>query len=219
MDSQASERRQHPRQTIKINQSFTVDVRTEERQHRCYFNLLELSPGGMRIRTGFEWPVEDVVKARFLLGEPLDVDIRVVWTQPEEDGRIVGLEFLKPPPREVIDRIVARYARRRTERHSVLLNQVLPIEVEREGVFKPLAGVTVQMNPEGMRYLSETPLQVGETCLAHMALEKHAPPIKVTLEVLWSKPTRVENFLVGLKFRDLSESDQTRIDQFLARRK
>ncbi len=106
-----SDRRREPRieeekeVILEIVNSRTLD---EQEKKQILAKSLDLSVGGIRIKSPAEFPAESLIRLRIpsdQLGKWIQVFGRIKWIKKIESERIIelGLEFIDTPPEAVLD--------------------------------------------------------------------------------------------------------------------
>ena len=79
---------------------------------------------------------------------------------------------------------------------------------------------TCQLNLSagGIRFALRAPVNLAELCLMLIDLKDEKPPICAIAEVVWIRPEQDDSILSsGMRFINILDSDQKRIDNYITR--
>ena len=80
------ERRQAHRQALKLNKIFSAEITRGGETVQCYLYIIDISEGGIRITSDYSFPTDGPVRVKFKFDEPLEVNVKVVWSKTLEGG-------------------------------------------------------------------------------------------------------------------------------------
>lgn len=171
----------------------------------------------MRVHTEYNFPANEIVSLRLHLDEPLDVRVKRVWDKPLVGGmNVYGLQFDSPsePTLDQIRFFLDQHLRE-NRRKSFRLERILVVEMQVEGKSSRFGVFTLDLSSSGMRINHEEPLPEGIPLDFRILLEPGQPPVAVKSEVSWQKENAFGHYLIGLRFIDIDEEAENRIDGYI----
>lgn len=211
------ERRALNRRRAPVKRIFAADILGENNVDHCLVHIHDLSEGGMRIHTEFNFPVDRPVSLRLHLGEEVDVSVKKVWEKPLVGGmNVYGLQFeeLMEESRLKLKRFLEQ-SFHENRRKSFRLEQILVVEMSIDDQTSRFGVFTLDMSSSGMRINHEVPLPEGRELDFRILLEPGQPPVRVKSQVSWQKENAFGHYLIGLQFTDLDEESKDRIDTYI----
>lgn len=171
----------------------------------------------MRVHTEYNFPANQLVSLRLHLDEPLDVTVKRVWEKPLVGGmNVFGLQFSD------LTELTLNHIRyfldeqlQDNRRKAFRLERILVVEMQineknsRFGVF------TLDLSTSGMRINHEEPLPEDCQLDFRILLEPGQAPVAVKSEVSWQKENAFGHYLIGLRFTDIDEGAEQRIEAYI----
>lgn len=183
----------------------------------CLVHIHDLSEGGMRVHTEYNFPSDAPVSLRLHLEEPIDVTVKRVWEKPLVGGmNVYGLQF-----DDLVEISQAKLKKflhqnfQENRRKSYRLERILVVELELEKEFSRFGVFTLDMSSTGMRINHEEPLPEDKDLKFRILLEPGLEPVAVNSRVSWQKENAFGHYLIGLQFTDVSEESKDRIESYI----
>lgn len=211
------ERRALARRKAPIKRIFAADILGRSDVEHCLVHIHDLSEGGMRVHTEYNFPAEETVSLRLHLDNPVEVDVRRVWEKPLVGGmNVYGLQFqeLREPSLGLI-RVFLDQHLRENRRKSFRLERILVVEMQVEGRSSRFGVFTLDLSSSGMRINHEEALPEGCELDFRILLEPGQPPVAVKSEVSWQKENAFGHYLIGLRFLELEPEAEKRIEAYI----
>lgn len=211
------ERRALARRKAPIKRIFAADVLGAEAVEHCLVHIHDLSEGGMRVHTEYNFPAGQTVSLRLHLDEPLDVEVKRVWEKPLVGGmNVYGLQFdtLNDSTLVQIRGFLDQHLRE-NRRKSFRLERILVVEMHVDGKSSRFGVFTLDLSSSGMRINHEEPLPEGCELDFRILLEPGQPPVAVKSEVSWQKENAFGHYLIGIRFTEVSEEAEERIESYI----
>jgi len=211
------ERRSLGRRRAPIKRIYAADIVGEADVQHCLVHIHDLSEGGMRIHTEYNFPAEGSVSLRLHLGEPVDVTVKRVWEKPLVGGmNVYGLQFdtLAEPSRIKLKAFLEQNFQE-NRRKSFRLERILVVELELDRETSRFGVFTLDMSSSGMRINHEEPLPEDRELIFRILLEPGLDPVPVRAKVTWQKENAFGHFLIGLQFTEVSEQAKERIETYI----
>lgn len=211
------ERRALARRKAPIKRIFAADILGENDVDHCLVHIHDLSEGGMRVHTEYNFPQGRTVSLRLHLDEPLEVEVKRVWEKPLVGGMTVyGLQF-DPLPESSLGQLRGFLDQhlRENRRKSFRLERILVVEMQVEGTTSRFGVFTLDLSSSGMRINHEEPLPEGKELDFRILLEPGHPPVAVKSEVSWQKENAFGHYLIGLRFTEISAEAEARIEHYI----
>ena len=211
------ERRALSRRRAPIKRIFAADILGESDVDHCLVHIHDLSEGGMRVHTEYNFPLNQTVSLRLHLEEAVDVSVRRVWDKPLVGGmNVYGLQFdeLQEQSRLKLKRFLEQ-SFQENRRKSFRLERILVVELEVDDQTSRFGVFTLDMSASGMRINHEAPLPEGRELKFSILLEPGQEPVQVRSKVSWQKENAFGHYLIGLQFIDLDEKSRDRIETYI----
>jgi c-di-GMP-binding flagellar brake protein YcgR len=211
------ERRALARRRAPIKRIYAADILGEADVEHCLVHIHDLSEGGMRIHTEYNFPADASVSLRLHLEEPIDVTVKRVWEKPLVGGmNVYGLQFdvLAEPSKVKLHNFLQQNFQE-NRRKSFRLNRILVVELELDNESSRFGVFTLDMSSTGMRINHEEPLPDNRDLKFRILLEPGTDPVPVTARVSWQKENAFGHFLIGLQFTDVSDEAKERIETYV----
>lgn len=211
------ERRALTRRRAPIKRIFAADILGEDSVDHCLVHIHDLSEGGMRIHTEFNFPLDRTVSLRLHLEEEVDVNVRKVWEKPLVGGmNVYGLQFeeLEDNSKTKLKKFLDQ-SFQENRRKSFRLEQILVVELTLDDQMSRFGVFTLDMSSSGMRINHEQPLPEGRELNFRILLEPGQPPVVVKSQVSWQKENAFGHYLIGLQFIELDDESRDRIDSYI----
>ena len=154
---------------------------------------------------------------RLHLKEPLEVNAKRVWEKPLVGGmNVYGVQFvgLEGEGLASLQKFLAEKLQE-NRRKSFRLERILVVEMQVEGRSSRFGVFTLDLSTSGMRINHEGPLPEGKDLELKLLLEPGHPPVEVKSEVSWQKENAFGHYLIGLRFSELSEEAEQRIENYI----
>lgn len=211
------ERRALARRKAPIKRIFAADILGGHDVEHCLVHIHDLSEGGMRVHTEYNFPQDTTVSLRLHLDEPLDVEVKRVWEKPLVGGmNVYGLQFEPLSDatlghlRDFLDSHLSE-----NRRKSFRLERILVVEMQVEETTSRFGVFTLDLSVSGMRINHEEPLPEGRELEFRILLEPGHPPVAVKSQVSWQKENAFGHYLIGLRFTDISAEAEERIESYI----
>ena len=211
------ERRSLSRRRAPIKRIFAADILGESRVNHCLVHIHDLSEGGMRVHTEYNFPDGETVSLRLHLEEPVDVSVTPVWEKPLVGGmNVYGLKFtdLIQTSQDKLKKFLDQ-SFQENRRKSFRLERILVVELELDDQTSRFGVFTLDMSASGMRINHEEPLPEGRELNFRILLEPGQNPIQVKSRVSWQKENAFGHYLIGLQFTHLNEESKDRIESYI----
>lgn len=212
------ERRTLIRRKAPVKRIFPAEFVDEPTSSDCFVHIHDLSEGGLRVHTDFNFPTDRKVSLRLQLDTPIIVNVERVWERVLVGGiNVYGLRFVGNPP-AIQDQLNEFLQSRLTEnrRKSFRLERILVVEMEMEDKPSTRFGVfTLDLSTTGMRINHEAPLPEDRSIDFRILLEPGTEPVNVRSRVSWQKENPFGHYLIGLQFTDLEPEAQDRIQAYI----
>jgi c-di-GMP-binding flagellar brake protein YcgR len=183
----------------------------------CLVHIHDLSEGGMRVHTEYNFPADETVSLRLHLGEAVDVSVRRVWDKPLVGGmNVYGLQFdnLVEDSKNKLKKFLEQ-SFQENRRKSFRLERILVVELEIDDQTSRFGVFTLDMSASGMRINHEEPLPEGRELNFSILLEPGQQPVRVRSRVSWQKENAFGHYLIGLQFVELSDDARDRIETYI----
>jgi c-di-GMP-binding flagellar brake protein YcgR len=183
----------------------------------CLVHIHDLSEGGMRVHTEYNFPAGESVSLRLHLEEPIDVTVKRVWEKPLVGGmNVYGLQFddLEEPASSQLKKFLEQ-SFMENRRKSFRLERILVVELELDEHTSRFGVFTLDMSSSGMRINHESPLPENRDLRFRIILEPGQEPVEVVSRVSWQKENAFGHYLIGLQFIDVSEAASDRIETYI----
>lgn len=211
------ERRALTRRRAPIKRIYAADIVGEADVEHCLVHIHDLSEGGMRIHTEYNFPADTSVSLRLHLEESIDVTVRRVWEKPLVGGmNVYGLMFdvLAETSKNKLKNFLQQNFQE-NRRKSFRLERILVVELDLDQESSRFGVFTLDMSSTGMRINHEEPLPEDRDLHFRILLEPGTDPVPVTSRVSWQKENAFGHFLIGLKFTDISDEAKERIENYV----
>lgn len=211
------ERRALRRRKAPIKRIFAADILNNGDVEHCLVHIHDLSEGGMRVHTEFNFPAGETVSLRLHLHEPLDVHVKRVWDKPLMGGmNVYGLQFqdMDEPTLGSLQVFLDKNLKE-NRRKSFRLERILVVEMQVDDVSSRFGVFTLDLSASGMRINHEEPLPEGRELDFRILLEPGMDPVHVKSEVSWQKENAFGHYLIGLKFTHIDEEAEQRIEDYI----
>ena len=211
------ERRALSRRRAPIKRIYAADIIGRSDVEHCLVHIHDLSEGGMRVHTEYNFPPGETVSLRLHLEEPIDVSVRRVWEKPLVGGmNVYGLQFheLLDTSREKLKKFLEQ-SFQENRRKSYRLERILVVELELDSHTSRFGVFTLDMSASGMRINHEEPLPEDRELKFSILLEPGQEPVKVVSKVSWQKENAFGHYLIGLQFIDLDDHARDRIESYI----
>ena len=211
------ERRTLARRKAPIKRIFAADILGESDIEHCLVHIHDLSEGGMRVHTEYNFPQGKTVSLRLHLDQPLNVDVKRVWEKPLVGGmNVYGLQFdtLTDGSLTQIRSFLDQHLRE-NRRKSFRLERILVVEMQVGGKSSRFGVFTLDLSTSGMRINHEEPLPEGCELDFRILLEPGQPPVAVTAEVSWQKENAFGHYLIGIRFTEIGPEAEERIENYI----
>ncbi len=211
------ERRALARRKAPIKRIFAADILGRSDVEHCLVHIHDLSEGGMRVHTEYNFPAGETVSLRLHLDNPVEVDVCRVWEKPLVGGmNVYGLQFQQLSDSNLGRiRVFLDQNLRENRRKSFRLERILVVEMQVEGKSSRFGVFTLDLSTSGMRINHEEPLPEDCTLDFRILLEPGEPPVAVKSEVSWQKENAFGHYLIGLRFVDIDGQAERRIDAYI----
>lgn len=210
------ERRALTRRRAPIKRIYAADILGDNVDH-CLVHIHDLSEGGMRVHTEYNFPPNESVSLRLHLEEPIDVSVRQVWEKPLVGGmNVYGLQFhdLVEASRDKL-RSFLDQSFQENRRKSFRLERILVVELEIDDQTSRFGVFTLDMSASGMRINHEEPLPEDKKLKFSILLEPGQEPVRVVSKVSWQKENAFGHYLIGLQFLELDDKSRDRIEDYI----
>lgn len=214
------ERRALIRRKTPIKRIFSADILLDGngRQEHCLVHIHDLSEGGMRVHTEYNFPQGEVVPLRLHLNTPIELNVKRVWEKPLLGGMMVyGLQFENPT--ELLLSQIRSFLERylpNNRRKSFRLERILVVEIQGQKEKQRFGVFTLDLSTSGMRINHEEPLPEGSELSLRILLEPNLAPIAVRAKVSWQKENAFGHYLIGLQFTVIDIETEERIINYIA---
>ncbi len=211
------DRRRLVRRKIKVKKIFAAKVGALEQDQNCFLHIHDLSEGGMRVHTDFEFPPDEMVPITLYLDEPINLKVRKVWGKELIGGMyVIGLEFDNPSEedKDIINKFIDKYSPE-NRRRNFRLERILVVEMLLGTISQKFGVFTLDLSPTGMRIVHDFPLPEEVVVDFKILLEYDRPPIEVGAKVKWQKESALGQFQIGLEFVELKGDAKERLEQFI----
>lgn len=216
-EDQEDERRTRVRRKIKVKKIFAAELDLEDGRQHCFVHIHDLSEGGMRIHTDFNFPDGESLPLRLHLDEPLQVQVQKMWDKELIGGmHVLGLRFcdIDPETRNKLQTFLKKYSPE-NKRRAFRLERILVVEMILGATKQKFGVFTLDLSTSGMRINHEFPLPEDVGIPFRILLEYDQPPIDVKAKVSWQKENAFGQFLVGMQFTEISDEARYRIEEFI----
>jgi hypothetical protein len=213
------ERRQTFRHALKLNKIFSAEIHRNGESLPCYLCIIDISEGGIRITSDYSFPKDESVPVHFKLDEPLDVNVKVIWSKMLEGGtNVYGMQFtdLNDTSNGQIKRVMEHYSPE-FRRKNFKLNRVIYIEFLETNVAGRQYTFALDLNAKGMRVINEARFEPETVVKCRLYLDLDRPPVDVTGRVLSVKGATLDRFQMEFEFQDIGQPEIDRINEFLDR--
>jgi c-di-GMP-binding flagellar brake protein YcgR len=211
------ERRALARRRAPIKRIYAADIVGEVDVEHCLVHIHDLSEGGMRVHTEYNFPADSSVSLRLHLEESIDVTVKRVWEKPLVGGmNVYGLQFdvLAEPSKVKLHNFLQQNFQE-NRRKSFRLERILVVELEIDDESSRFGVFTLDMSSSGMRINHEEPLPDDRELKFRILLEPGTDPVPVTARVSWQKENAFGHFLIGLQFTEVTEDAKERIETYI----
>lgn len=211
------ERRALTRRRAPIKRIFAADILGKSDVDHCLVHIHDLSEGGMRVHTEYNFPADETVSLRLHLEESIDVTVRRVWEKPLVGGmNVYGLKFdeLVEPGRTQLKKFLEQ-SFMENRRKSFRLERILVVELELDEDTSRFGVFTLDMSVSGMRINHEQALPENRDLKFRIILEPGREPVEVIARVSWQKENAFGHYLIGLQFSEVSEETKDRIEGYI----
>lgn len=216
-DEDDDERRQLARRKIKVKKIFAAEVTVDGASQHCFVHIHDLSEGGMRIHTDFNFPQEITVPLKLHLDEQLEVHVKRIWAKELIGGmHVLGLRFegISDEDTSRLKSFLERYSPE-NKRRAFRLERILVVEMVLGSTKQKFGVFTLDLSTTGMRINHEFPLPEDLDIPFRILLEYDKPPIDVTARVSWQKENAFGQYLIGMEFTNLDAYCRERIEVFI----
>ncbi len=216
-DEDADERRNLARKKIKVKKIFAAEVTVDGSPQHCFVHIHDLSEGGMRIHTDFNFPHEVTVPLKLHLDQQLEVQVRRIWAKELIGGmHVLGLRFegISDQDTDRLKGFLERYSPE-NKRRAYRLERILVVEMVLGSTKQKFGVFTLDLSTSGMRINHEFPLPEEVEIPFRILLEYDKPTIDVKARVQWQKENAFGQFLIGMQFTDLGDESRERIEAFI----
>lgn len=213
----AQERRSLTRRKVKVKKIFAAEVMLDGVRQNCFVHIHDLSEGGMRIHTDFDFPEGHQIPLKLFLDEPLSVEVERIWAKELFGGiHVLGLRFhtISDDERRKIRAFLDKYSPE-NKRRAFRLERILVVEMVLGSTKQKFGVFTLDLSTTGMRINHEFPLPEEMDIPFRILLEYDKDPIDVNARVQWQKENAFGQFLIGMEFTDADDLAKERIESFI----
>lgn len=213
----AMERRALSRRRAPIKRIYAADILGRHDVEHCLVHIHDLSEGGMRVHTEYNFPPDLPVSLRLHLEEPVEVTVTRVWEKPLLGGmNVYGLQFqeLIEASKDKLQRFLEQNFQE-NRRKAFRLERILVVELELEREVSRFGVFTLDMSSSGMRINHEEALPDDRELNFRILLEPGLEPVSVKSRVSWQKENAFGHYLIGLQFTEVSDEAKERIENYI----
>ncbi len=215
----SAERRAHERKKINLDKNIRAEVTFGGVTHTSYLYIKDISPGGMKVHSDYQFPADQEIPVRFFLEEPIEITVKPVWQKEMLGGMyIIGLMF--GAHSEETDTLIRRFIEKHSpegRRKEFRLDRMIAVEIFIENLSQKFYTLTLDLSPRGMRIVNEFPLPEALDIPFRILLDYDQPPLTAVARVAWQKETTFNRYMIGLQFISLPEGGARRINDYLDR--
>ena len=210
------ERRGVPRNLIRLNKLFSVNLKWGQEEKHCYLYLVDLSETGLRICSDFPFPDQEV-EIRMEMNPALKIRGRKVWQKEMPGGMwTVGIKLspLNPGEIEWLRGVIERFSseRRQVERVPIKLNRLYPAGVEAMGYWQACFVYLIDISEAGMKLTSDFLFPLGEDIPLQLGLES---PLRLKVRAIWCRKLDYSTHIIGLRFMEMDEENRKILRKFI----
>lgn len=196
---------------------YAADILGDAEVAHCLVHIHDLSEGGMRVHTEYNFPADSPVSLRLHLEELVEVTVRRVWEKPLVGGmNVYGLQFdnIEPLVHDKLKRFLEQDFQE-NRRKASRLEQILVVELELDSELSRFGVFTLDLSSSGMRINHEEALPEDKDLKFRILFDPGLEPIVVHSRVSWQKENAFGHYLIGLEFTEIDDEAKQRIDDYV----